>query len=112
MAVDDGGERGCQIGLRLDSVEFAGLDEGGDSRPVLCSSVMPNKEGILAIESYRSHGPLDAVFVDLDAAVGPEELEATPEFSDVGQSLSKRGLRRDTGAVVEKPGLHVGDYWR
>lgn len=65
MPVDDGGERGCQIGLRIDSVEFAGLDEGGDSRPVL----WPSKEGILAIEGYRPDGPLDAVVVDLDAAV-------------------------------------------
>lgn len=35
MAVDDGDERAGQIGLRIDSVKFAGFDERGDGRDVL-----------------------------------------------------------------------------
>lgn len=50
MSVDDGGKRAGQIRKRIDDIEFAGLDEGGNSRPVLCSSVMPGEERVLAIE--------------------------------------------------------------
>ncbi|TCU09605.1 hypothetical protein EV132_1245 [Rhizobium sullae] len=35
-----------------------------------------------------------------------------PVVGDVGQSLAKRRFGRDTGVVVEKPSLHVGDQRR
>lgn len=72
VAIDDGGERGGQIGVRIDGIELAGLDERGDGRPVLGSSVMSCKKRVLAIERYWPNGPLDAVVVDLDASVGQE----------------------------------------
>lgn len=37
VAVDDGGERGSQIGQRIDSIELAGLNQRGDYRPVVKS---------------------------------------------------------------------------
>ncbi len=43
VAVDDGGERGGQIGLRIDGVELTRLDQRGDGRPVLRSRVMTCK---------------------------------------------------------------------
>jgi hypothetical protein len=49
VTVDDGGERRCQIGQRIDGIEFAGLDKRGNGRPVLGSCVMPGKECVLAI---------------------------------------------------------------
>lgn len=112
MTIRDGGQNGGQIGQRIDRIEFARLDERGDGRPVLRSRVMSGKEGVLAIESYRPDGSLDAVVVDLDTAVGKEELQAIPVFGDVGQGLAEWGLGRDTGTVMGKPGLHVGDQRR
>lgn len=44
VAVDDGGKRGGQVGLRINSIEFAGLDQRSDGRPVLGSRVVPGKE--------------------------------------------------------------------
>lgn len=41
VAVDDGGERVGQIGLRINSIEFACLDQRGDCRPILSLSVVP-----------------------------------------------------------------------
>lgn len=37
MAIYDGGERAGHVGLRIYCVEFAGLDEGGDSGPIFGS---------------------------------------------------------------------------
>lgn len=112
MTVDDGGERGGQVGERIDGIQFAGLNERGDGRPVLSSRVMSSKKCILAIESNRPDGPLYGIVVDLDAPVGQEEFQAIPVFGDVGQGLAEWGLRCDAGAVKDKPGLHVGDEWR
>jgi hypothetical protein len=84
VAVDDGGERGGQIGQWIDSIEFARFDERGDGRPVLGSSVMTCEERVLPIESNRPDGPLDTVVVDLDAPIGQEELQTIPVFGNVG----------------------------
>lgn len=84
MTVDDGGERRSQIGQRIDGIEFAGFDQRGDVRPVLCSGIMTCKECVFPIEGNRPDGPLDAVVVDLDPPVGQEELQAIPVFGDVG----------------------------
>ena len=112
MPVDDGGERGCQIGLWIDGIELAGFDERGNGRPVLCARVMPCEECVLPVQSYRPNGPLDAVVVDLDASVSQEELQTIPVFGDLGQGLAEWGLRRDTGTVMAEPDMHVGDHWR
>ena len=60
MAVDDRGERGGQIGQRIDRVEFAGLYKRGDGRPILGSGIVARKERVLAIESNRPDGSLNA----------------------------------------------------
>lgn len=50
MAIDDGGERGGQIGLWINAVEFAGLNKRGDGRPILGSSVMAREECVLPVQ--------------------------------------------------------------
>ncbi|CUX06736.1 hypothetical protein AGR1C_pTi0122 [Agrobacterium fabacearum TT111] len=78
VTVDDGGERRCQIGQRIDGIEFAGLDKRGNGRPVLGPGIVSGKECILAIEGNRPNGALDTVAIDLDATVAQEELQAIP----------------------------------
>jgi len=98
--------------LWVDGIEFAGFDQRGDCRPVLGPGIVPGKECVLPTEGYRPDGPLDAIVVDLDAAIGQEELQAVPVFGDVGQGIAERGLRRDKGTVMDEPSLHVGDERR
>src|SRR5579871_2706151 len=69
VTVDDGGERRGQIGQRIDGVELASLDERGDDCPVLGTCIVARKERVLAIEGFRPNDALDAVVVDLDAAI-------------------------------------------
>lgn len=112
VGVDDGGKRSGQIGLRIDGIAFARFDQRGDGRPVLGSGIMTRKECVLPVEGNRPDGSLDAIVVDLDAAVGQEELQTIPIFGDIGQSLAERGLHRDAGAVMDEPRLNVGYEWR
>jgi hypothetical protein len=60
VAGDDSGERGAQVGKRLDGIEFACLDQRGDGCPVLSPGIVARKERVLAIESNRPDGSLNA----------------------------------------------------
>jgi hypothetical protein len=72
--------------LWVDGIEFAGFDQRGDSRPVLGPGIVSGKECVLPIEGYGLDGPLDAIVVDPDAAIGQEELQAVPVFGDVAKA--------------------------
>ena len=86
-----------------------GPDERGDGGPVLSPSIVSGKECVVPIKGNRTDGPLYAVVVDLEAAVGQGELLTIPGFSDIGQCLAERRFGRDTGAVMDEPGMHVGN---
>lgn len=81
MAVDGHGDDVCQIGVRIDALEPAGLDKGGDAGPVPGTAVRTGEEGILPRHRQRADRALDDVIVDLDAAVaqkgaGPSQRES------------------------------------
>ncbi|TDX88313.1 hypothetical protein EDE05_102286 [Neorhizobium sp. R1-B] len=50
--------------------------------------------------------------IDLDTPVGQKELQTISVFGEVGQSFAEWGLPGDTGTVMDKPSLHLGDQWR
>jgi hypothetical protein len=59
----------------IDGVELAGLDQGGDGRPVFAAVVAASEQGILSSQGHRPHAPLDRVGVELDPAVIEELRE-------------------------------------
>ena len=58
MAVDDCGERVRHPGLGIDGIEFAGLDETRQHRPVLRPGVVTCEEGIFSVERNGADGRL------------------------------------------------------
>lgn len=52
MAVDDSGERGGQVGLRINGVELARFDQRGDGRPILGPGIVPGEECIPPIQPH------------------------------------------------------------
>jgi hypothetical protein len=75
MALDDAGDDVGQVSLRLDADELAGLDQGGDHRPVLAYAVRTSKQGILAIEGQRPDRALDGVGVNLYTPIIEEQTQ-------------------------------------
>ena len=75
VTIDDGSERGAQMGQWSDGIEFARLDQRRYGRPDLCPSIVSG-ECVLPIERNRPDGPLDAVVVGLDAAVCPRNASS------------------------------------
>jgi hypothetical protein len=68
VAGDESGEEVCEIGLRIDAIQFAGFDERSEDCPMLATPVGPCEQRVLAIEGERADGALDDVGVDLDPA--------------------------------------------
>jgi hypothetical protein len=60
--VDEPGEDVSEVGLRIDAVHFAGLDQRSDAGPVLGAFIVAGEERVL----------FDGVGVELDAAVVEE----------------------------------------
>lgn len=59
VAIHDCRECTGQVGQRFDRIEFTGLDERCDGRPVLCSGIVARKERVFPVQCNRPDGPLD-----------------------------------------------------
>ena len=64
MARDNAGEDVGEKSLRIDAVEFAGLDQRSEVGPMLAAAVGADKERVLAIERDRPDGTLDGIGID------------------------------------------------
>jgi hypothetical protein len=53
MSVDEAAEDIGEIGLGIDRVELAGLDQRGDHAPVHAALIGAGEQGVLAIERNR-----------------------------------------------------------
>jgi len=67
--VDELAEHVGEVGLRIDAVQFAGLDQRGDAGPILRPLIVAGEECILAIEHDRTDAAFDDVGIELDAAI-------------------------------------------
>jgi hypothetical protein len=106
VAPGDTREDVYEIGLRIDAVQLAGLDQRGEDGPVLTATIRPGEERILAIEGNRQNGALDGIAIDPDGE-GDDQLRlraalycdvSTPgrkAFSDgeLAASPTKRNLQ-------------------
>src|SRR6266404_6174475 len=67
--IDELGKHVGEVGLRIDAVQFAGLDERRDAGPVFRTLIVTGEECILAIEYNGTDASFDDVGVELDAAI-------------------------------------------
>src|ERR1700753_821848 len=56
-------------GQRFDAVQFRGLDERRNGRPVTSAAVTSSKKGILARDRYGSDGAFNGVGIQLQSAI-------------------------------------------
>src|SRR5579884_1783737 len=105
-----GGDVG-EVGLGIDAVEFAGLDEGGEDCPVLATAVGAREQRILAVERERADRTLDDVGVDLDAPVIEEAGEPAPAREVIADRGRHGALPRHRGKLRFEPSLHGLDEW-
>ena len=87
--IDEPVEDVGDVGLRLDVVELARLDQRGDAGPVFGPLVMAGEERVLAIENDRADAALDNVGVEFDAAVVEEADEPFPMVQTIAEFVGE-----------------------
>src|SRR3984885_295738 len=92
------------VGLRLDVVELARLDQQRDAGPVFGPSSMTSEERVLAIENDRADGALDNVGVEFDASVVEEADEPFPRVQTITKFVGDPRLARDGRQLMLEPG--------
>ena len=78
MAIDDAGDDGAEIGVRIDAVQLAGLDERGDDGPVPSAAVGTGEERIFARQRQWTDRAFNGVVVDLDRSVTGKPAKSLP----------------------------------
>ena len=81
--IDQFGQNVLDVGLRINAVELARLDERGDASPIGCALVAAGEQRVLASKRDRTDRALDRIGVHLDAAVGDKAHEAIPMFEAI-----------------------------
>lgn len=69
MPCCNGFERCLEIGVWLDFVELAGLNQGGDATPCSAAFVMAREQRVFSIEGNGADSALYDVAVHLDGAI-------------------------------------------
>jgi hypothetical protein len=93
-----------QSGVRVDSDEFAVLDQRGDHRPVIAALVGACEQSVLAVESERPDGAFDDVVVEINATIVEEARQPNPAIEGVSDCFAELGLGADLAAACfEEP---------
>src|SRR6476659_2352067 len=87
MAVDDLADHIDQVGVRIDAVEFAGLDQRSNDLPVFAAAVGTGEERVLPVRCDWADATFDDIGIDLDAAVIDEAGETSPARQRIADCL-------------------------
>ena len=101
--IDEADENIGQIGLGLDAVQFTGLYQRSQDRPIFGAVIMTREESILAGKGLRAHRTLDDVGVELDAAIVEKAGKAVPVPEAVADDPSRiRAAREPRELMLEE----------
>ena len=103
MSGDDLCEHVAKVGLRIEPVHLAGLDQRGGDGPMLAAAVGAGEEVVLAAERDRTDRALDDIGVDLDAAVVEEAGAPVPARERVAARRGDSRLAGDGGELGFQP---------
>lgn len=112
MALRDGFECCPEIGVGLDTVELACLNQCGDAPPCSATLIMAREECVLTIEGNRPDGAFDHIAVHLDSSVLKEELQPLHVLGNVAELLTQPGLCGDPGTNGSEPVFKVSQKRR
>src|SRR3954469_1723156 len=88
--IDKLGQHVSQVGMRIDAMQFAGLDQRGEHGPVFCPFVRTSEECVFSVESNWAPAALDSIGVDLDAAIVEEAHQPLPLIEAVANGFGGR----------------------
>ena len=107
MAVDDLADHIDQVGVRIDAVEFAGLDQRSNDRPVFAAAVGTGEERVLPVQCDWADTTFDDIGIDLDATVIDEAGGTSPARQRIADCLGELALLTDQSELGAQPRLKV-----
>jgi hypothetical protein len=107
MAVDDFADQISEIGVRIDAVEFAGLDQRSNDRPMFAAAVGAGEQRILSVLRDGPNAAFHYVGIDLDAAVVEDSSRPIPARERIADRLGELGLRADQGELGAQSGARA-----
>ena len=111
MAGDEALQDVREAEVRIDVVEPAAADEGGEDGPVLPAAIGAGEERVLATQGDRTDGALDRVGVGLEMTVLEEEDKAAPELQGVADRLGEPGFAGQTRELRLEPWAQLLEDW-
>jgi hypothetical protein len=103
MSIDHAGEHVMEIGVGLDVVKFAGLNQGTENCPSMTSAVAAREEMIFSSENDRSDRTFDRVRVKFYAAIVEESGKRWPAGDGVAYGIRDRGTLRHKRQLPIEP---------
>jgi hypothetical protein len=97
MAVD--ADHISEIGVGIDAVEFAGLDQLSNDRPMFAAAVGAGEQRILSVQRDGPNAARNYVGIDLDAAVVEDSSKPIPARQRIADRLGELGLLADQGEL-------------
>ena len=89
-AVDEVCQQIREIGLRIDAVKLAGLDQGRQAGPVFPAFITTRKKTIFPRKTNWPHGSLNTVVVEFDSSILEKSLQPIPVVQRVADGLGGR----------------------
>lgn len=77
MTADDPGENIGNVGQRVNMIQLAGFDQGGDDSPVLGTAVRTCEQCVFPVERDRTNRTFHDIVVELDTAIVDEARQTS-----------------------------------
>ena len=89
IAVDELANRIGQVGVRIDAVKFAGLDQRSDDCPMLAAAVGCGEERVLSAQRDGADAAFAHIGIDLNATVVGDASETSPARQRMSDCLGE-----------------------
>ena len=96
-------ENVSEICLRVEAVEFGGLDDGHGAGKCFCARVGAGEQPILPADPDRAQSTLGWIIVDAHPAVLEEQAEGGPAAQAIAERLGQIALARNAGQLLLGP---------
>jgi hypothetical protein len=111
VPVDHAREHVMEVGVGLDVVKLAGLNQRTQHGPSMAAPIAAGEEMILATEGNRPDRPFNRVGIEFDAAIMQEACQTVPARERVADRFGKRAAAWYRRKLRFKPDAQSVDDW-
>ena len=103
--MDELGKHVGNVGLRVDTVHFASLNQRRNTGPIFRTLIVAGEERVFPIQDDGAYASFDDVGIEFDATIVEETGEPLPMTQGIADRFSDQRLARDADKLLLKPGF-------